>query len=352
MAKITELGRIDRAVADNLTDIRENFEDYSGIVQDFIVFILQQVKFDLFGFTRFTLDDFCKASGRNRQDLALIHPMFVKGSKKPPEVNGFKFETIFDFGLYIMMKQNLVFKKAYKTKDGGQEITLEGIRIISDVRLNLNRKSKTIKIYTVKISPELLEGFIKRYYTIDSNAYKIIGKGKGGDNRKAFLIYLSRLRHILWSNGQESTIISVDVLCEQANIGAKEAKHKKLALSRTLKALKEKAGFPFKYDFVSAETNFEYFVRLDFPNVVVDFKNEHSFYSSLFRDLTSLFHKKYGHKAFDIKEPFQEWLTNNGLDFAEKAELLRKVYYRNFDKNLSDADIIEFMKIGFKNKKF
>ena len=54
------ISRIDQSVADNLKDIERSFGMDSGIVTDFIVFVTKKLKTDLFGYTRFTLSEFCK----------------------------------------------------------------------------------------------------------------------------------------------------------------------------------------------------------------------------------------------------------------------------------------------------
>lgn len=351
MDKITDLGRIDRAVADNLADIRESFDDYSGIVQDFIVFISQQLKYDLFGFTKFTLEDFCKSSGRNRQDLALIHPLFTSGKKQAPDVNGFKFQTVFDYALIVMMQRNLIFKNSYETKENEQRIVLESIKIISDVRLNINRKAKEVKLYEVRISQDLLDGFIKRYYTIDNQAYKLVGKGKGGDNRKSFLIYLSRLRHILFSQQKSQTIIPLDVLCKHAGITAEKSFHRKQSLERVFDQFKEKGKFAFEYAFVSAtKGNAAYHVKITFLRLEAfdQIKAEHIFYKSLLDGLRTIYDRIYSTQQFENrKEPFQDWLSGN-WNHQEKADLVRKVFYKQKNKNLTDQEIEDIFQFGLK----
>lgn len=351
MDKITDLGRIDRAVADNLADIRESFDDYSGIVQDFIVFISQQIKYDLFGFTSFTLEDFCKSSGRNRQDLALIHPLFSSGKRQPPEIHGFKFQTIFDYALIVMMQRNLIFKNSYSTKENEQTIILESIQIISDVMLNVNRKEKEIKRYEVRISQELLDGFIKRYYTIDNQAYKLVGKGRGGDNRKAFLIYLSRLRHYLFSKDLLSDTVPLDELCSAAGINSEKPHHKKLALTRILDQFKLKGKLAFDYEYVSGKTNNKaYYVKLTFHRIEAfnHIQKEHIFYKALIEGLKAVYNQKYSGVQMQRKEPFQDWLVGV-FDRPQKEDIIRKIYLKYFQKNLTTQELNNIFQFGLKD---
>src|SRR5690606_14222587 len=108
------LSRIDRSVADNLNDIRKSFGEDAGIVKDFIVFISKNLKKDLFGYSKFTLKDFCKESGRNRQDLAKKHPYFIANPKAIiPEYFGHEFISVFDYALFNMLQKNIIFAKLY-----------------------------------------------------------------------------------------------------------------------------------------------------------------------------------------------------------------------------------------------
>src|SRR5699024_795065 len=108
MENKTKLSRIDRAIADNIPDITSSFEENAGIVQDFILFILHRMQFDLFGFATFKLSDFTNATGRHRPTLSYLVDRFEKGLEKAPERGGYKFQTVFDFALYEMMQKNLI----------------------------------------------------------------------------------------------------------------------------------------------------------------------------------------------------------------------------------------------------
>ncbi len=352
---LSNLGRLDRAIAENLSDIRSSFDDCSGIALDFIVFISQRIKTDLFGYTRFTLKDFCQATGRNRQDLAVKHPLFRDQKRKAPEIDGFKFETVFDYALIIMMQRNLIFKDVYETKADDKIIRLESIRIISDVRLNFSRRSNEVKIYDVRISPEILEGFIKRYYTIDIDAYKLAGKGRGKENRQSLVIYLSILRHLLFSQGMKKTTVSLDILAKQGNVNMnKEPFHLKEAILHLLNHLKEKARFPFEFRFVRSGTNHKYHVEFIFQetaskNLLI---NEHNFFYSLMNDLKTFFNYKYAHLPSRHKgqrEPFQSWLTSTA-DTANKVQILKSAYLKSFQIHLNEMEAYNIVKNGFVEK--
>ncbi|MGV8135978.1 MAG: hypothetical protein AB2L20_12245 [Mangrovibacterium sp.] len=351
----SKLGRLDRAIAENLPDIRSSFDECSGIVLDFIVFISQRIKTDLFGYTRFTLKDFCQATGRNRQDLAIRHPLFQDSKKRAPEIDGFRFETVFDYALISMMQRNLIFTEVYESKESDKVIRLESIRIISDVRLNFSRRSNEVKVYDVRISPEILEGFIRRYYTIDVNAYKLAGKGRGKEGRQSLVIYLSVLRHLLFSQGLHKTTVPMDILAKQANINLrKESFHLKEAITHLMSYLKEKAGLNFDFRFVRNNASYPYYVELFFPDISSArlLAREHNFYFSLLNDLKSFFNYKYGHSpagANGKKEPFQAWLTSPA-DAENKVRILKSTYSRIFQIDISDTEAYGILRTGFPPK--
>lgn len=338
MEKITQLARIDQSIAANLSDIRISFEDYAGLALDFIIFISKRIKFDLFGYTSFTLQEFCEATGRNRGDLAQKLPEEYLKKKKPYEIEGYKFETVFEHLLIHLVRTNLLFSNVYTTKEKDKVIKIESIRILYDVKLNFNRRSNEIKRYEVRLSPELLEGFIKRYYTIDADAYKLAGKGRGREGRQAVVIYLSILRHILFSQNKTSTIISLGVILNYLNTENKKPFHKKEMVNNVLRIIRDKANFPFEYKFVSANNTYKYCIELSFMPVYskATLHKEHNFYYALLDDLRFLYNVKYKNLIHKDKEPFQAWLTTKQCDITEKVQILKKVYSKCFSINLTD----------------
>lgn len=339
MEKKNKLSRIDRAIADNIPDISVNFKENAGIVQDFIVFILYQMQVDLFGYATFKLAEFCKATGRTRVSLSYVSDRFKE--EKDITLAGYKFQTVFDFALLEMMRKNLIFENAYTTKEGDKEIQLESIRIISDLKITYDPHNRKAKVYQVHISPELLNGFVKRYYTLDVNAYKIMGKGRNGDERKSFMIYLARLRHILWSKKMLSTTLALDQLVKEAGINSKEPKHKKLAIKRLLTAVQEKTDFDVEFEFINGKSVFQYYVKLTFPYTPHPIKAEHVFYADL---ITSL--KTFYQKSFGSLDGFQGWLNDDTADLDVKVYHLKRCFYRISSKELSDPEALNMIKLG------
>ncbi|NQX54444.1 hypothetical protein HQN86_12535 [Pedobacter panaciterrae] len=340
------LSRIDRAVADNIKDIQRSFGTQAGLVQDFIVFISHRLKTDLFGYTRFTLQDFCKQTGRNRQDLALLCADFVSGKFAAPVIEGFAFQTVFDYGLYSMMERNIIFSSRYEVREKDSVLVMHSFSILKDLRLNFVRGIKEQKVYEVRLSDELLQGFLSRYYTVNTESYKLVGKGRGGDSRKKLLLYLSKLSHVVQTSGHLETVVPLDRLCEFADITDVRPAHKKQNLVRVLNHLIVVGKFGFKYVFTSRNG---YMVTLAFEPTLSRrlLQNEHNFYHRLLSGLRSVFdtQKVQSSGSFD-KDPFQAWLVDSFADVEVKAQILAKAYYAGLGIEISFAHAISLIRSG------
>ncbi|MCF2491482.1 hypothetical protein [Dyadobacter sp. CY347] len=352
------LSRIDRSVADNLHDIRKSFGEDAGIVKDFIVFISKNLKKDLFGYTKFTLKDFCKESGRNRQDLARKHPYFIANPKAVvPEYFGHEFVSVFDYALFNMLQKNIIFAKSYAVNTKNEVIQLKNFPILKDIKLNLNRQSNTIKIYEIRISDEWLDGFISRYYTIETNGYPKIGKGRGGDGRKSLYLILQRTRHQLLSQKETTARFSVDYLADLAELEVEQNRFRKKSLKRILDFFQEKGDFPFSYRFVKGDPSKpyqeEYWVELDFSSSVnipslTERRGDHLFFNSLIIELRSIFNSKHSKVAIkDETDVFQRWLTNADADTDIKIDILVSAYYKAYNQQLTKIQAKQYIRDGF-----
>jgi hypothetical protein len=349
---ISSSSRIDRAVADNIKDIQRSFGSQAGLVQDFIVFISRRLKTDLFGYTRFTVAEFCKQTGRNRQDLSLIHPDFASGRFKPPVIEGYAFQTILDYALYSMMERNIIFSSRYEVKDKNTVIQMHNFPILKDLRLNFSRGSKEQKVYDVRLSDELLQGFLSRYYTVNTESYKLVGKGRGGDSRKKLLLYLSKLSHIVQTSGQLETTVPLDRLCDFADIMDVRPSHKKQNLSRIFNHIIETGKFGFKYSFTSRNG---YMVTILFEPTLSrrSLQNEHNLYFRLFSGLKAVFDtRKAGNNSVGMdrfgydKDPFQTWLVDSTSDIEVKAQVLAQAYYAAMGIEVSMSHALALIRSG------
>lgn len=356
MDNISNLGRIDRAIAENLPDLRSSFGDYSGLALDFIVFISQRIKIDLFGYTRFTLQDFCEATGRERATLARKLPEKYLEIHKPHIQDGYTFDTVFENLLVQLMKTNLLFNNVYTTNEGNREVHMTSIQILMDVKLNYDRTSNELKQFEVRLGPQLLDGFIKRYYTVDTNAYKLAGKvPRGKENRQAVVVYLSVLRHVLLSQNKNVTTKPLQVISHAYLDGkGKEPFRQKEMVNRVLTSIRDKAKFPYDFKFVSGKKGYEYLIEFTFHPVYskASLLREHNFYYELMEALRLKYATKYPEDKLksgtdNNKDPFQDWLVAGEVDFLQKIELIRRVYTKHFDIKLSIEQAMNLYLKGF-----
>ncbi len=351
-----DISRIDQSVADNLKDIERSFGIDSGIVTDFIVFVTKKLKTDLFGYTRFTLNDFCKESGRNKQDLCKKHPVFKRIEAEIPDYFGHKFETVFDYVLFRMLEKNIIFSKDYSYHDGGQVIHLKNFPILKDIKLNIDRNSNGVKVYEIRVSDQLIDGFMKRYYTIESNGYRMVGKGRGGDGRKRLFIFLYKTKHIMSSQNTVITRFPIDYLAQIADVDVKEDRLRKVSIKRVLDAIRKNGEIPFSYTFVQGDATKKnqenYWVEIDFSEAMsnkelLEPRGDNSFFKNLLVELKFSFERKYSTVNIkNEKDSFQRWLTNSFADLDEKIQIVQSVHYRAYGKNMPSAKARNFVMIG------
>ncbi|WP_026461419.1 hypothetical protein [Adhaeribacter aquaticus] len=335
------LSRIDRSIADNLKSIESSFFDDAGIVKDFIVFISKRLKYDLFGFTTFTLGQFCKETGRNKQTLCEVHPFFINNKKaSPPVYNGHTFKTVFDFALLNMIRHNIVFDKSYTYNNKGETTHLTKFSILQDIKLNHDRNNGNVKLYEIRLAPEVIEGFLQRYYIIDTKGYSKIGKGRGGDGRKSLYVLLEKTRHILLSRLIPSTKFTVDYLAGIAGIVVEEPKNRKTSLKRVLEAMRTVGELNFTYQFVRGDLDKpyqeEYWVELTFHDLTAEVIGDNIFFLKLMEELTFIFSDKYKQVEIkDEKDPFQRWVTNNSKDINLKIDAIAKSFFKAYNKEIT-----------------
>ncbi len=244
------------------------------------------------------------------------------------------------------MQHNLIFSNVYRHKNGDNVVHLESIRILSDVKLNFKRKSTAVKIYDVKVSNELLDGFIRRYYSIDVEAYRLAGIAKGRERRQALVVYLSIIRHTLLSKGLKETTIPINVMADKIGIYAKTPFHKKEALINCLTYLKEKIHFPFSFSCVSHTGKKKYYISLSFNSdagLETQTVREHVFYFELINELRSYFEFKM--KSAD-SDAFQSWL-NSPVEKELKKFLLKATYKKIYGLLMSDDEAMDILENGF-----
>ena len=380
------LSRIDRSVADNLKDIDNSFDGDAQLVLDFLLFMSKKLDKNLFGYTRFTIKEFCEFTGANPVDLCAIHPDIADGKVKPKVYSGHKFETAFEYTLLRMLNTNIVFSKVYDWRDDGKIIKLENFPILKDIYLQSGTIQGTKKVYEVRLSDVIIEGFVQRYYTLDTSRLPTIGRGKGGHSRKKLFVWLNKIFHTYSSRGTEAPLYSVDYLADIAGVRYKRdqdengelieklPKHKKESVDKMLKAISNnvndktnKLHFSFSYKFVShapSDASIEdYHLKFDFSNnldfdAMTELATNHKIKITLLRDLRALFDTKYPAERLRMEpsleneaDSFQRWLNNKKADIEQKIYVIKSAYQKahNFDKkkDLKDNEAMHIIYNGF-----
>lgn len=338
--------RIDKSVADRIRDIQNSFDEDSELVMDFILFITYRLQENLFGYTNFTLKDFVLFTGRNRQDLSNTHPKFRSVNSKPPVYNGHEFKSVFDYSLYNMLHKNIIFSKAYKYETNNEEIILEKFSILEEIRLNINRAANAKKKYNIRVSNELFQGFINRYYTLDVEGYKAVGKGKYGCYRKRLFLYINKTRHIVLSQGYNETNVALDYLAYNINLEIKDNRQRKKSINRLLRSIAEKANLPFTFKWSKdpSTDKFNYRCRLKFEPAHTERKGLNNFYKNLDIEIRGCY--EYSYK--DSYPDYQDWLNNNSLAITDKIYCLKKSYIKSFNKDISEHESRYILFKGFK----
>ena len=381
------LSRVDRSIADNLMDIDKSFGNDAQNVLDFIIFMSKKLNNNLFGYTRFTIKEYSEFTGITAQNLCSMHPDVAKGIAGNTVYSDHSFESILEFTLLKMLKNNILFSKVIQYKDDGNIIQLENFPILKDIIVQGGNVMGTKKIYEVRLSDVMMNGFVQRYYTLDTTRLPVIGKGKGGHSRKKIYIWLNKVFHIYSSRGNNEQIpfYSIDFLADIAGVRfkkelenkkqvEKEPKHKKEAVSNILKAIhkqinseQNKLHFSFDYKFVNGDTSNpyqeDYFVQFDFksnlhPDIVKQLQVSHNLKFSLLKDLRTFFDISYPIERLSKIEAleseadnFQRWLNNNDADLQKKVEILKNAHFKanNWDKKkeLKDKEAISMIYSGF-----
>lgn len=340
------ISRYDRSIADNIGDLRTTFGASYEIVFNFLQFFNNNLRFNLFGYSKFTLKDFARERNIRYQTLSEKHPDIVSGRVKAPEINGYKFESFFDYSLYLMYSQKIMFSREYSYKDEGRTIHLTSLSLLSEIKMNFDWKNGNLKHYDIKASSDLLEGNFIRYYTLDAQAERALGKGKNSLKAKEMLWWLCRARHIMSSDNVFQGIYPIDTLAKYVDINVKTNKAKKQAVQRLLERIKTKTEFPFDFEFTNApdekSEKIKYYVVITFFEFdVKKLANEHRFYKILYDKLKGL----YEFYAKD-RMTFSEWLTNNKESLQPKAEEVRKAYEHTYNQGLSLKDALSLINSG------
>jgi len=330
--------RLDRNLFYNLPDIQRNFKEDATLARDIIIFLAHSYKTDLFGYTNFAINDFCKLMGYKSPNLQKTHPIFETGIIKPPTLLGHEFKSVFEYTLYRLAANNIPLSRIEKTQiPTMKELNVSFVQIISDIRVSYNVNRPQKRFYSFKLGRGFVENLISFYVTLSLKDYLRVASNKNSGRIKNLYIYLAGMQNVLIYNNTNVLTPNFDFLCEIANIEDQLPKHRKFTLHKYLKNIAENSDLKFQIEFFTDKGQKQaYSIRLTFDSTQLHLEGnkKNLFFKLLNERLRQAFDDQFP-QYVDNFELFQKWLTNREYDKELKDRIIRDVYKASF---MSDHD--------------
>jgi|GEM_PF-4787186 len=339
--------RVDRSIVQQINDIHTNFGEDSQLVLSILLFFQKVLKANFFFRIDFTIEEFCRKTGYNKFSLCREHPIFKNDKTPIPKLaNGHEIKSIFDYTLYIMYQRSIVFPTGFTYTVKKQRNKMEKLEIMKTLEITTNTTKKNQKQYHVTLSEEIYNGFLSRYYIMNYETFKQLGKGKGGFGRQQLymLIQVEVNKQISMKENYQQPIIPVDNLIKYVSSQAKEPKHKKEAVKKTLDSIIKIDPF-YSYKFIPMSKNSlrDYGVAI-IPTFTLPYEKllkEHEFTIEIFERLRNYYMDYYikEHDNSNEVEDFYGWLINKNLNSRDKALIIKSVIESKHYKNLKEISL-------------
>ncbi|RYX86572.1 hypothetical protein EON73_02540, partial [bacterium] len=355
------LSRLDKNMmtSSGLRDLEMQFGEYTHLVLSLLLFFGNRYRHNLFNICTFTLTEFAESCGLDRSNLQHI---ITPPNGRYPSLNGHTFKTRLDYALYLMVARNWVLSRpVYDSIKGNNEriIKIDGIQLLKDIQLNLDKRSNEVKTYTIRFSEEMILAINRQYWTVDIADQKQL---RASNNRNIHIqslhINLSAKKQLFLSRKQEENITaSIDELSNAAliNMNQRPADRKKAIKKMLDKIVEKTTNLNLKYEFFSKTKYAEdYYVRMSFTGSLLEKPDESSFLYILYNELLRIFEGKYPEHVQDKtiingeKEPFQRWMTNLTVDINIKIKTVLVAYKQVFGSKLlpTEQECYEFIQNG------
>jgi len=334
------LGRLDKNMmtSSGLRDLEMQFGEHTQLVLSLLLFFGNRYRHNLFNLCTFSLTEFAEACGYDRRNLN--HVIEPPQNGRYPSLNGHTFKTVFDYALYLMVARNWVLSRpVYDTIQGNNSriIKIDGIQLLKDIRLQIDRRSNEVKCYQIRFSEEMISAINRQYWTVDIADQK---KLRSTNNRNVHIqslhIHLSAKRHVCLSQKNVDDIITnVDELSEAALINMDQRpSDRKKAIKKMLDRIALKTNnLNLQYEFFSkTKGGKDYYIRMSFTGTLQETPDERSFLFVLYSELLRKFEAIYPNHVKDKtliegeKEPFQRWLTNSVVEIDLKVQTVKDAY--------------------------
>ena len=342
MIPFNNIVRFDQNVAFNLKDLPQNFQDDAPLIRDMILYFANQYKANLFGYCRFTINDFCRIMGYSKNHLQYKHPLIESGYMKAPEYRGHKFESIFEYTLFRIFQQKIVLSRPAKFVGNDMKgVNLKSLDVVSEIQVAYDENKPDRRIYDIRLADTFIGSIMELYVNIDLNDYLSIGNTKGNDKIKNLYLLLASFQHMALSTGDgKMDSVNFDLLCNVAQINAKEPKHRKETLNKYLQVLSNKRSLRYSYKFFVARGQRQAYsleVQFDATARILEAEKPTILFAELNKKLTELFTKLMetngmfknhvdklmeteGYSQYDC---YQQFITNKNAYVSEKLEAIR-----------------------------
>lgn len=354
------LGRVPQNLSFDTDALYRAYGDQATIIRDIIVFVSTRKMRDLWNNVSFSLDEFCKELGYNKQSLQRTLEEFKNKSKYDlPIIDGHVYDSLFEYSLFRAMRENITFGR----KKGDKEI-VEVYNIIDRLEINYNKNTNKVtkRTYTIKLNDKILDNLFREYFIIDFDEYRSLKSKKISSigSYRNFYIYIARMiaqvRYNKKSSKEEHFIISVDDLCRVLDVSiTQEPKAKKLQVKRVLDKINSLLNqSKFEFDFVKLNNARAYHVNFIFSQSTIEHFDERLkavFIQKLYNNCQTEFLKNQntfasihqriqGYKDFDKKE-FYKWLESD-MDKDLKTAIFISTYedvYKSSPKEINLKDL-------------
>ncbi len=325
--------RLDRNIFYNLPDIQRNFKEDATLARDIIIFLAHSYKTDLFGYTNFSISDFCKLMGYKAPNLQKAHPIFESGLIKPPTLQGHEFKSVFEYTMYRLAANNIPLSRIEKTQiPSMKELNVSFVQIISDIRVSYHEDRPQKRFYSFKLGRGFVENLIGFYVTLSLKDYLRVASNKNSGRIKNLYIYLAGMLNVLIYNNTNILTPNFDLLCEIAGIEDSLPKHRKATLHKYLKIIAENSDLKFQIEFYTEKGQKQaYSIRLLFDPLHLhpEGNKKNLFFKLLNERLRQAFDDRFP-QYVDNFELLQQWLTNREFDKELKDRIIRDVYKASF----------------------
>jgi hypothetical protein len=316
-----DMVRLDKNLFYNLPDLQQTFGDDAGLVMDIIVYLSHSYKNDLFGFSNFSLLEFCNIMGYKKANLQATHPDIKSGKFPAPSMDEHEFKSIFEYTLWRMASRNIPLSNTEKTQiPSMKEVNVKFVQVFSDLKVMYDIKKMDRRVYSYKLGQGFLENMLQFYITMSISNYLKVATNKHKDRIRSLYTHLAGMRHVVANNKITKLTPNFNMLCGIAGVPKNSLpKHKKEVLDKYLKQISEESDLKFKYRFyVAAKQKQAYSLELEFEDTFTfEGERKNIFFSELNILLRQIYVSVYPKYSSD-HDLFQKWLNNRSKDIELK----------------------------------